>query len=87
MTPEYAAANRLFSEGIDCPKIYQQHVEALLIRQNRWGYRTACEYLLKIRTLCEKLEDSEGWINYLTDLRKRTNRLRSFKEEMANASL
>ena len=68
-------------------ELYQQYVEALLVRQNRWGYRTACEYLLKIRTLYEKLEDSEGWINYLTDLRKRTNRLRSFKEEMANASL
>lgn len=68
-------------------ELYQQHVEALLVRQDRWGYRTACEYLLKIRTLHEKLEDSEGWINYLTDLRKRTNRLRSFKEELANASL
>ncbi len=68
-------------------ELYQQHVEALLVRQDRLGYRTACEYLLKIRTLYEKLEDSEGWINYLTDLRKRTNRLRSFKEEMANASL
>jgi len=68
-------------------ELYQQHVEALLVRQDRWGYRTACEYLLKIRTLYEKLEDSEGWINYLTDLRKRTNRLRSFKEEMAHASL
>ncbi len=68
-------------------ELYQQHVEALLVRQDRWGYRTACEYLLKIRTLYEKLEDAEGWINYLTDLRKRTNRLRSFKEELANASL
>ncbi len=68
-------------------ELYQQHVEALLVRQDRWGYRTACEYLLKIRTLYEKLEDAEGWINYLTDLRKRTNRLRSFKEEMAHARL
>lgn len=58
-------------------ELYQQHVEALLVRQGRLGYRTACEYLLKIRTLYEKLEDSEGWINYLTDLRKRTNRLRA----------
>jgi uncharacterized Zn finger protein len=41
-------------------ELYQQHVEALLVGQDRWGYRTACEYLLKIRTLYEKLEDSEG---------------------------
>ncbi len=68
-------------------ELYHQHdVEALLVRQGHWGYRTACEYLVKRRVLFEKLDHSAGWINYLTDLRKRTNRLRAFKEEMANAS-
>jgi hypothetical protein len=68
-------------------EIYEQHVERLLDMQNRSNYRAACEYLMKIRALYEKLDDSEGWINYVTDLRKRTNRLRSFKEELANAGL
>jgi uncharacterized Zn finger protein len=68
-------------------EIYEQHVERLLDMQNRGNYRAACDYLLKIRTLYERLDDLEGWTSYFDDLRRRTNRLRSFKEEMANAGL
>ncbi len=42
-------------------ELYHQHdVEALLVRQDHWGYRTACEYLVKRRVLYEKLDDSAG---------------------------
>ncbi|HEX9132504.1 MAG TPA: HU family DNA-binding protein [Ktedonobacteraceae bacterium] len=52
--------------------IQSGHVEALLVRQACWGYRTACEYLLKIRTLYEKLEDSDeaaatAWVDGLVE--------------------
>ncbi|HWS85239.1 MAG TPA: SWIM zinc finger family protein [Ktedonobacteraceae bacterium] len=68
-------------------EIYQPYVETLLAKRNNRSYSDACEYLLKIRSLYEKIEDSDGWINYLTDLRKRTNRLRSFKDELTKAGL
>ncbi len=40
-------------------EIYQQHIETLLVKKNRWGYSNACKYFLKIRPLYEKLEDSD----------------------------
>jgi hypothetical protein len=67
--------------------IYQQHVERL-IEQKEWGsYKTACEYLVKIRKLYENLDEENAWASYITDLRKKYNRLRSLKAEMETAGL
>jgi len=67
--------------------IYQQHVERLIERKEWGSYKTACEYLVKIRKLYEKLGEEEAWTSYITDLRKKYNRLRSLKAEMETARL
>ncbi|HLQ30453.1 MAG TPA: SWIM zinc finger family protein [Ktedonobacteraceae bacterium] len=68
-------------------EIYQQHIERL-IEQKIWsGYHEACEYLLRVRALYEKLGEHETWTNYLTLLRQRYSRLRSLKAEMEAANL
>ncbi len=68
-------------------EIYQQHVERLIGQQEKWSYRTACEYLSMIRKLYEKVGENEAWTSYIADVRKRHNRLRSLKAEMEEAKL
>jgi uncharacterized Zn finger protein len=67
--------------------LYQQHVEHLIAGRGRSNYQVACQYLVKIRSLYEKLDETEQWINYLTWLSKRHSRLHTLKEEMAAIGL
>jgi uncharacterized Zn finger protein len=68
-------------------EIYQQHIERLIEQKNWAGYHEACEFLLKVRALYEKLNEHETWTNYITQLRQRYSRLRSLKTEMEAANL
>lgn len=67
--------------------LYQQHVERLIAGRGRANYQVACSYLAKIRSLYEKLDETEEWTTYIAWLRKRHSRLSTLKEELATASL
>jgi uncharacterized Zn finger protein len=65
----------------------QQHVERLIAGRGRSNYQVACSYLVKIRSLYEKLDETEQWTTYITWLRKRHSRLSTLKEELASVGL
>jgi uncharacterized Zn finger protein len=67
--------------------LYQQHVERLIAGRGRANYQVACSYLVKIRSLYEKLDETEEWTTYITWLRKRHSRLSTLKEELVAAGL
>ncbi len=67
--------------------LYQQYVERLIKEHGRSNYQVACSYLVKIRSLYEKLDETEHWILYIAWLRKRHSRLRTLKEELTAAGL
>ncbi len=50
-------------------------------------YQVACSYLAKIRSLYEKLDETEQWTTYIAWLRKRHSRLSTLKEELASVGL
>jgi hypothetical protein len=50
--------------------LYQQHVEHLIAGRGRSNYQIACSYLVKIRSLYEKLDETEQWTTYIAWLRK-----------------
>jgi hypothetical protein len=67
--------------------LYQQHVERLIKEHGRTNYQVACSYLVKIRSLYEKLDETEQWTTYIVGLRKQHSRLRTLKEELTAAGL
>ena len=62
--------------------LYQQYVERLIAGHGRSNYQIACTYLVKIRSLYEKLDETEKWTTYIAWLRKRHSRLSTLKEEL-----
>ena len=68
-------------------ELYRQHAERLIAQRGRQNYQEACKYLAKMRTLYEKLGESEVWTSYITTLREQNRNLRALKEELANARL
>jgi hypothetical protein len=67
--------------------LYQQHVERLIAGRGRASYQVACSYLVKVRSLYEKLDETGQWTTYIAWLRKRQSRLYTLKEELAAAGL
>ena len=65
--------------------LYQQYIERLITEHGRSNYQVACSYLARIRSLYERLDETEQWILYIALLRKRHNRLRTLKEELTAA--
>ena len=59
--------------------LYQQHVERLIAGHGRSNYQVACSYLVKIRSLSEKLDETGQWTNYISWFRKRHSRLSTLK--------
>ncbi len=68
-------------------ELYQQYSERLIALRERKNYQAACTYLVKVRTLYEKLGESETWTSYSTTLREQNRNLRALKEELAKAGL
>ncbi len=68
-------------------ELYQQNAERLIAMRDRKNYRAACTYLIKVRTLYEKLGESEAWTSYIAALREQNRNLRALKEELTNAGL
>ncbi len=89
-TPEVALKAAERSEEIH-PRasidLYQQHVERLIAGRGRSNYQVACSYLVKIRSLYEKLDETGQWTTYIAWLRKRHSRLSTLKQELAAAGL
>lgn len=89
-TPEVALKDAERTEEI-YPRasidLYQQHSERLITERRRANYQIACEYLAKIRSLYEKLGETEQWTSYIAWLRKQHSRLHTLKEELAAAGL
>ena len=90
LAPEGALKAAERAEEID-PRasrdIYQQHVERLIAGRGRANYQVACRNLVKIRSLYEKLDETEQWTTYIAWLRKRHSRLSTLKEELVAAGL
>lgn len=68
-------------------EIYQQYSERLIAQRGRSSYQEACQYLLRVRGLYQKLGENEAWTNYITKLRDNNRMLRALKEEMTAAKL
>ncbi len=49
--------------------LYQQHIERLIAGRGRANYQVACRYLAKIRSLYEKLDETEQWTTQSPRLR------------------
>jgi uncharacterized Zn finger protein len=68
-------------------EIYQAYVETCIEWRGRENYHLACQYLLSIRKLYQKIGKSNEWTTYITDLRESNARLPALKDEMAKAKL
>src|SRR3989440_50787 len=68
-------------------ELYRQFAERLIAMRDRKHYQLACTYLVKMRTLYEKLGEGEAWTSYVTALREQNRNLRALKEELTNAGL
>jgi len=68
-------------------EIYQRYVEMRIEWRGRENYHTACQYLLSIRKLYQKIGKSNEWTTYIADLREHNARLPALKDEMAKAKL
>ncbi len=68
-------------------EIYQRYVEMRIEWRGRENYHTACQYLLSVRKLYQKVGKSDEWTTYIADLRERNARLPALKDEMAKAKL
>ncbi len=68
-------------------ELYRQFAERLIARRGRQSYQQACTFLVKMRTLYEKLGENEAWTKYVTTLREQNRNLRALKEELTNAGL
>jgi uncharacterized Zn finger protein len=67
--------------------IYQRYVQMRIEWRGRDNYRTACEYLLSIRRLYQKMGKSNEWVTYIADFRERNAKLPALRDEMAKARL
>ena len=68
-------------------ELYQQYAERLIAMRERKNYQAACTYLVKVRTLYEKLGEGEAWTSYIAALREQNRNLRALKEELTAAGL
>src|SRR6266566_467876 len=68
-------------------ELYQQYAERLIAMRERKNYQAACTYLVKMRTLYEKLGEGEAWTSYIAALREQNRNLRALKEELTAAGL
>jgi uncharacterized Zn finger protein len=68
-------------------EIYRQEIEGLIAGRGRENYQTACQLLLRVRTLYERLGESGTWTAYIAALREQNRSLPALKQELAAAGL
>lgn len=75
----------------DYPKdaigIYKLYVETRIEWRDRSNYQIACQYLLSIRNLYQKIGQEAEWKEYISQLREQYRRLPALKDEMSKAKL
>jgi len=71
----------------DALRIYLRAAERTIQARDRGAYSGACKYLVRVRTLYQKLGEDEVWQQYLARLKEETKAMRAFKDEMARAKL
>jgi hypothetical protein len=79
-----AAAENYPQEAIE---IYQRYVDMRIEWRGRENYHTACQYLLSIRKLFQKIGRSDEWTTYIAALREQNRNLPALKDELAKAKL
>ena len=84
-----ARVARAIEEGRprDALELHRRNAEALIEYRHREAYRSACQVLLRVRDLYERLNDAGGWKAYGEQLRQKYRALRAFKEEWEAAGL
>jgi len=68
-------------------EIYQRYVKRLIDLRGRENYHIACQYLLSVRRLYQKLGKDDVWTKYIMELREQNRNLPALKDEMAKAKL
>lgn len=68
-------------------ELYQNRAERIIATRTRKSYAAACSYLVKVRSLYEKIGDFGAWGRYLAKIHELVRRLPAMKEEMAKAKL
>ena len=68
-------------------EIYQAYVEMRIEWRGRENYQVACQYLISIRRLYQKLGQSDTWTRYIATLREQHRNLPALKDELAKAKL
>jgi uncharacterized Zn finger protein len=68
-------------------RLYLRAAEQIIKARDRGRYEQAVQYLVRVRKLYERLDDSVTWGNYLQKLKEDTKAMRAFKEELAKAGL
>ncbi len=71
----------------DALRIYLQAAEQIVKARNRSAYANACQYLVRVRALYQKLGEDTVWEQYVRKLTEETKAMRAFKEELAKARL
>ena len=64
-------------------KLYCTAVETVIGRRGRESYKTACEYLRKVRTLYKRLKENGTWEKYIASLRSKYRALPALRKELA----
>jgi uncharacterized Zn finger protein len=68
-------------------EIYRAQAEGLIGGRHRESYRSACQFLKKVRDLYRRLGEDEAWASYAARLRHRHGSLRALLDEMKKARL
>jgi uncharacterized Zn finger protein len=68
-------------------EIYRQQAERFIAQRGRGNYQGACELLVKVRALYERLGESGTWAAYITALRQQKPSLPALKQELAAVGL
>src|SRR5712692_5136377 len=68
-------------------EIYRQQTERFIAQRGRGNYQGACELLVKVRALYERLGESGTWAAYITALRQQKPSLPALKQELAAVGL
>jgi len=75
------------TEPLEAIAIYQKYVQTRVAWRGRDNYHTACQYLVTVRRLFQKMGKSNLWTTYLMDLRGQNSKLPALKDEMVKAGL
>lgn len=71
----------------DAIEIYALYVETYIAWRNRSSYQKACQNLLSIRNVYQRMHQEAKWKSYIAHLREQYRRLPALQDEMNKAKL